>query len=66
MTATSSQRLNLRPTSRSIADQLEAARGVQARDAAPPASIRAITAWNPLAAATSSDLGQQHVPDASA
>ena len=62
MTATSSQRLNLRPTSRSMPTSSKPQRACSARDAAPTASMRAITAWKPDALATSSRRVSSAVP----
>ena len=59
MTATSSQRLNLRPTSRSMPMSSNPQRSCRAREAVPLASMRAITAWKPLAVATLEQRRQQ-------
>ena len=59
MSAMSSQRLNFRPTSRSTPTRRKPQASWSAREATPPASMRAITAWKPLASAASSDGEQQ-------
>ena len=47
MSAMSSQRLNFRPTSRSTPTRRKPQASWSAREATPPASMRAITAWKP-------------------
>ena len=62
MTATSSQRLNLRPTWRSMPTSWNPHLLCKARDAVPLASMRAITAWNPDSLAMSTSRLSSIVP----
>ena len=62
--ATSSQRLNLRPTSRSMPTSSKPHVACRAARPSPPASMRANTAWNPDAAATSSSSVSDQLADA--
>ena len=64
--ATSSQRLNLRPTSRSMPTSSNPHLACRARDAAPDASMRANTEWKPEARGDLDEAGQQQLADAAA